>query len=249
MPEEMGFLDHLEELRARLTRGLIGVLIVFLVCAFFSDFIVNEILIRPLRMSSQTIKLQNLVPYGQVSLYLQALLFSSLILAFPIIAYQIWMFIAPGLMPNERGAARFMVFFVSICFFSGVAFGYFIVIPFSLKFFADFGSPYIENNISVTDYVSFFMAMLLTAGLIFELPFVSYVLSKIGLLTPPFMREYRRHALVAILILSAIITPTTDAVTMSFFAAPMYLLYEISIGISALVQKNKRKKEQAEAYS
>ncbi len=244
--DEMGFLDHLDELRIRLVRGLLGVVVAVCVCAYFSDFIVNQILIAPLIKSSPNIKLQNLVPYGQLTLYVQSILFSAIILAFPFLAYQIWQFVLPGLLPKERKAARFMVLFVSVCFFAGVSFGYFVVIPFSLNFFANFGSPQIENNIAVTDYASFFLGMIFTTGFIFELPFVVYLLSNIGLLTPPFMRHYRKYAIVAIVILAAILTPSTDALTMLLFALPMMVLYEISIFISAAVQKRREREAREE---
>lgn len=242
-PDEMGFLDHLDELRLRIFRGLLGVLVAVVVCAYFSDFIVNEILIAPLLNSGSNVKLQNLVPYGQLTLYVQAVIFSAIVLAFPFIVYQLWQFVLPGLLPKERKAARFIVLFVSLCFFSGVAFAYFVVIPFSLKFFANFGSPNIENNIAVTDYASFFLGMIFATGFIFELPFVVYLLSNIGLLTPPFMRHYRKYAIVAIVVLAAILTPSTDALTMGLFALPMILLYEISIFISAAVQKRREREE------
>lgn len=244
--DEMGFLDHLDELRVRLFRGLLSIIVAICVCAYFSDFIVNQILIAPLLKSSPSVKLQNLVPYGQLTLYLQATLFSAIILAFPFLAYQIWQFVLPGLLPKERKSARFIVLFVSICFFAGVSFSYFVVIPFSLNFFANFGSSNIENNIAVTDYASFFLGMIFTTGFIFELPFVVYLLSTIGLLTPPFMRHYRKFAFVTILVLAAILTPSTDALTMLLFALPMVVLYEISIFISAAVQKRRQREEREE---
>ena len=135
-----------------------------------------------------------------------------------------------------------MILFISICFFTGIAFGYFVFLPISLKFFAGFGTTLITNNISVQDYISFFLGTLLTTGIVFELPFISYVLSKIGLLTPAFMRFYRRHAVVTMLIVAAIVTPSTDMVTQMVIAIPMILLYEISIFISGRVQKNRNKK-------
>ncbi|MDX2129216.1 MAG: twin-arginine translocase subunit TatC [Chloroherpetonaceae bacterium] len=247
--EEVGFIEHLEELRGRLMRSILSLLLVSGVCIYFADFIINEVLFRPLKLSNPNAKLQNLVPYGQISLYLQAVLFSSFAVSFPIIFHQIWQFILPGLLPKERKAARFVVLFVSICFLSGISFGYFVVLPISLKFFATFGSPLIENNISIDEYMSFFIGTMLTTGLIFELPFVSYILSKIGFLTPAFMRHYRRHAVVAILIISALVTPSTDAVTMLVIAVPMLILYELSIFISLAVQKKREKKEREELFS
>lgn len=235
---EMGFIDHLEELRWRLLKGVSSLVVTSALCGAYADFIVTDILIAPLKRSSPTIKLQNLVPYGQVSLYLQAVVFSALILSFPVLVYQLWRFIMPGLLPKERQAARFAVAFISICFFLGVAFGYFIFLPISLSFFANFGSAEIENNIAITDYISFFVGAIFTAGIVFELPVVAYVLSKIGFLTPAFMRHYRRHAIVVSLVVAAIVTPSTDAVTMLVIAVPIIVLYEISIGISAFVNRN-----------
>ncbi|MBC8042095.1 MAG: twin-arginine translocase subunit TatC [Rhizobacter sp.] len=239
----MGFIDHLEELRWRLVKGFAAVIVATIGCAFFSDFIIEKILIAPIRVASPNAKLQNLVPYGQLSLYLQAVVFSAVIIAFPVIAYQIWQFVRPGLMPKERKASRFFVLFVSLCFFAGIAFGYFVFLPISLRFFASFGTALIENNIAIGDYVSFFLSTVFTAGLVFELPMLSYVLSKIGFLTPAFMRHYRRHSIVAIFLLSAIITPSTDMVTQAVIAVPMLLLYEVSIWISGAVQKRREQEE------
>jgi len=206
-------------------------------CAFFSDTLVNRILIAPLKNSGDNIVLQNLVPYGQISLYLQVIFFSGFILAFPFLVNQIWQFVLPGLKESERSATKFVISFISLSFFAGIAFGYFVFLPISLKFFAGFGTSLIENNIAVQDYVSFFIGALLTAGLVFELPFISYVLSKIGLLTPAFMRFYRKHAIVTLLIIAALVTPSTDLVTQLVIAIPMILLYELSIGISGYVNR------------
>jgi len=237
----MGFLDHLEELRWRLIWGGIAFLVAAIFCAIFADFLVNEVLIHPLKISSPNIRLQNLVPYGQLSLYFQVVLFSAFILAFPFLVWQIWKFVEPGLHETERNASQFIILFISICFFCGISFGYFVFLPISLKFFAGFGSPLIQNNIAVQDYISFFLGTLLTTGIVFELPFVSYILSKIGLLTPAFMRFYRRHAVITMLITAAIVTPSTDMVTQMVIAIPMLLLYEVSIFISGRVQKNRNR--------
>ena len=235
---ELNFMGHLEEIRSRLIKTSIALLIVTALCATYADFLVNEILIGPLKRSSETLVLQNLVPYGQVSLYFQVVFFAGFILSFPFIAWQIWQFVAPGLHEHERKASRFSILFISLCFFSGIAFGYFVFLPISLQFFAGFGTSLIKNNISVQDYVSFFIGTLLTAGLVFELPFISYILSKIGLLTPAFMRFYRKHAIVFLLIVAAIVTPSTDFVTQLIIGLPMILLYELSILISARVNRN-----------
>lgn len=240
------FLDHLEEIRWRLIKSGIALLAFTAVCAFFSDFLVNEVLIGPLRRSGPNIVLQNLVPYGQLSLYFQVVFFSGFVLSFPFLIHQIWKFVEPGLHEEERKASRFIILFISLCFFCGIAFGYFVFLPISLQFFAGFGSPLIKNNIAVQDYVSFFLGTLLTAGIVFELPFISYVLSLLGLLTPAFMRFYRRHAIVVMLIIAAIVTPSTDMVTQLVIAVPMILLYEMSIWISGHVNR-KRQKQTASA--
>ena len=233
----MNFMGHLEEIRSRLFKSVIVLVIVTGVCANFSDFLVNEVLIAPLTRSSKTLVLQNLVPYGQLSLYLQVVVFSAFIISFPFLALQIWQFVAPGLHENERKAGRFSILFISLSFFTGIGFGYFVFLPVTLQFFASFGTPQIKNNISVQDYVSFFTGALLTAGLVFELPFIAYILSKIGLLTPAFMRFYRKHAIVFLLIVAAIVTPSTDIVTQLVIGLPMILLYELSILISAHVNR------------
>jgi sec-independent protein translocase protein TatC len=248
-PEGMGFLDHLEELRWRLIRAGIAFLVAAIASAFYSEFLVNEVLIRPLKESGPNIHLQNLVPYGQISLYLQVVVFTAFVLAFPFLVWQIWQFVEPGLHETERAASRFMILFISGCFFSGIAFGYFVFLPISLKFFAGFGSDLIVNNIAVQDYISFFLGTLLTTGLVFELPFISYVLSKIGLLTPAFMRFYRRHAVITLLVVAAIVTPSTDMVTQMVIAIPMILLYELSILVSGRVQKNRNRKLMQESAS
>lgn len=244
----MSFIDHLEEIRWRLIKGGIAFLVVTVACGFYADFLVEQVLLGPLRQSGPNIVLQNLVPYGQISLYLQVVFFCGFVLSFPFIAHQVWKFVEPGLHESERKASRFIILFISVCFFIGIAFGYFVFLPISLKFFAGFGSPLIRNNIAVQDYVSFFLGTLLTAGIVFELPFISYVLSKIGLLTPAFMRFYRKHSVVAMLVIAAVVTPSTDVVTQLVIAVPMILLYEISIFISGRVQK-KRNRELQQQHS
>ena len=233
----MNFMGHLEEIRSRLVKSAIALVVVTAICANYSDFLVNDILIAPLTRSSKTLVLQNLVPYGQLSLYLQVVVFSAFIISFPFLAWQIWQFVAPGLHDNERKAGRFSILFISLSFFTGIGFGYFVFLPVTLQFFASFGTPQIKNNISVQDYVSFFTGALLTAGLVFELPFIAYILSKIGLLTPAFMRFYRKHAIVFLLVVAAIVTPSTDIVTQLVIGVPMILLYELSILISAHVNR------------
>jgi sec-independent protein translocase protein TatC len=239
-PTDMTFFDHLEELRWQIVKAASGFLVITLACVFYVEFIVREILLRPIR--DVGLKLQVLSPYGKIMLYMEAVIFSGLILSMPWILWSIWKFIAPGLLPKERHYIARIVVFTSLCFFSGVAFAYFILVPTALQFFASFGDPSIEMNIAVDQYVSFILVLVVGAGLVFELPMVSYFLSKMGILTPEFMRKYRRHAIVIILIISAIITPTPDIITQVLLALPMFLLYEVSIFVS----KASRKKPKAD---
>ncbi|MDP1677905.1 MAG: twin-arginine translocase subunit TatC [Bacteroidota bacterium] len=233
--KEMGFLDHLEELRMRIFRAALAVVFFSAIAAFFADFLIKEVLLAPLLAVG--LKAQVLTPYGIMMTYMEVVIVVGIIAAMPIILYQLWKFIAPGLMPNERKYASSIVFFTSICFLSGVAFAYFIIVPTALKFFSTFGTDVFELNIAINEYISFLLSLILGSGLVFELPMVTYFLTKIGLLTPGVMRKYRRHAIVGILIIAAIATPTPDILTQSLFAAPMILLYEISIFISKFAQK------------
>jgi sec-independent protein translocase protein TatC len=232
---EMSFLDHLEELRRRIMKSLIAVVIGMIVAAFFADFLVKEVVLGPLLKVG--LKSQVLTPYGIVLTYMQVFIVAGIIGAMPVLLYQLWQFIAPGLLPNERKYAWWIVFFTSICFLSGIAFAYFILVPTALKFFSTFGTDVFELNIAINEYISFILSLILGAGLVFELPMITYFLTKIGLLTPAFMRKYRRHSIVGILIISAIVTPTPDILTQSLLAAPMILLYEVSIFISKFAQK------------
>ena len=232
---EMSFLEHLDELRSKIIKVLIGILVGTTICIFFRDFIVQDALLHPLR--SVGLKSQVLSPYGIVMLYMESVLICGIILSMPYTIHCLWTFVAPGLLPKERRYISRIVFFTSFCFFAGVAFGYFILLPAALNFFASFGTQNIDLNIALDQYVSFMLALLLGAGLVFELPMISYFLSKMGILTPDFMRKYRRHAIVVIFIISAVVTPTPDMVTQTLLALPMFLLYEVSIFVSKYSQK------------
>jgi sec-independent protein translocase protein TatC len=232
---EMSFLEHLDELRSKIIKTLIGILVGTTLCIFFADFIVQDILLHPLR--SVGLKAQVLSPYGIVMLYMESVLICGVILSMPYTIHCLWTFVAPGLLPKERRYISRIVFFTSFCFFAGVVFGYFILLPAALNFFSSFGTQNIDLNIALDQYVSFMLALLLGAGLVFELPMISYFLSKMGILTPAFMRKYRRHAIVVIFIISAVVTPTPDMVTQTLLALPMFVLYEVSIFVSKYSQK------------
>jgi len=238
--KEMSFLDHLEELRWDVIKILVGLTIGTIVCAIYTDFIVQDILLRPVHATGM--KVQVLTPYGIVILYMEAALICGLILSMPNTLYWLWKFVAPGLLPKERRYARRIVFFTTLCFFAGVAFGYLVLLPSALTFFSTFGTKTIELNVAIDRYVSFVLALILGSGLVFELPMISYFLTKLGFLTPAFMRHYRRHAIIVILFIAAIVTPTPDPVTQLILAIPMMALYEVSI----LVCKFSVRKESTE---
>ncbi|HOV98412.1 MAG TPA: twin-arginine translocase subunit TatC [Bacteroidota bacterium] len=235
--QEMSFLDHLEELRWQIIKALIGIAIASIICGIYADFIVQTLLLSPVK--SVGLKTQVLSPYGIVLLYMEAILVCGFILSMPYTLYCLWKFVAPGLLPKERHYISRIVGLTSFCFFAGVAFGYLILLPAALKFFAAFRTSYIELNIALDQYVSFMLMLILGAGLVFELPMVAYFLTKMGILTPFFMRKYRRHAIVAIVIIAAVVTPTPDIVTQLLLAIPMIFLYEISIIISSVIYKKR----------
>lgn len=244
--QEMSFLDHLEELRWRIIKAILGLIVAILICGFLSDWLVNDVILAPSRKTNPPLNIINTIPYGQITFYMMVVIVAGLVLSSPWILYQLWKFVEPGLFPKERKYISSIVTFTSLCFLSGVAFAYFVMLPYMLQFFATFGSPGIQNMIAISDYMSFVLQLILISGLIFELPMVSYFLARFGLLTPAFMRHYRRHAIVAIMIASALLTPTTDPFTMLVFALPMLVLYEISIWIAATAR---RKHEEAHSIA
>lgn len=244
---EMSFLDHLEELRWHIVKAAIGLVVAMALCGFFVEFIVQKVLLAPLLAVG--LKAQVLAPYGIVMLYIQAVLVCGLVLSMPNTLYWLWKFIAPGLMPTERRYVSGIVGSTSFFFFSGCAFGYFVLIPTALTFFAGFGTANIALNIAVDRYISFLLALVLGSGLVFELPMLTYFLAKLGIVSADFMRKYRRHAYVVILLIAAVVTPTPDMVTQLLMAAPMFVLYELSIFIAKFVYKKKEEKEKAEAAS
>ena len=187
--------------------------------------------------SSDLIRLQNLRPFGQLFLYFEVALIIGAILSLPNIFYQFWKFISPALKESERKYIVWIVFFSTFCFFGGIVFAYFVMLPLSLKFAAGFGSVAIENNFAIDEYFSIIISVMLAAGTVFELPMLSFFLSRIGILTPRFMRKYRKHSYVAVFIIAAVLTPGTDPLSQVLLAIPLVFLYEISILVSKIFQK------------
>lgn len=237
--DEMGFLDHLEELRWRIIKAVIGIVVGAIIVAFFIDEIMKFVIFAPAKSTDPPLTIINLKPYGQFTLYMQVILIGGIIASVPNIIYQFWKFIEPALMPNERKYISGIVFFTSLCFLVGLVFAYFVLLPTALNFFASFGTDIILNQIDANEYMQFIISVCLLAGVVFELPMVSFFLSKVGILKPEFMRKYRKHAVIAILIIAAIMTPSPDIVSQIMLAIPLFILYEISIYISKVSQKKR----------
>ncbi len=242
-PREMSFMEHLSELRNRIVWAVAGVVVGCVITGIFSDEIMRYFLLYPAAHTVPPIKLINLKPYGYLTIYMQVILITGLIIALPWVLYQFWLFIAPGLHPNERRWVRWITFFTTFCFIAGIAFAFFVLLPYMLNFFAAFTpSDTVENKWSLSDYLSTVIGAIVSGGIVFELPMVAYFLGRLGLLTPAFMRHYYRHAIVVIVIAAAIITPTPDPLTCALFALPLVLLYEISIHVVAMARRARERK-------
>lgn len=239
--DEMSFMDHIAELRKRLFYIVLGLLFTMAISGVFIEYFVNWVLLNP--AVEYQLKLQNLRPFGQPILYFKLIFIAGLILGIPWIFYQLWKFVAPGLYPNERKWVIYIVLSSTFAFICGVVFAYFVMLPSMINFAANFGTKAIENIIDVNEYISFFTTIVLASGLIFELPILTFVLTKIGIVNSKFLRKYWRHSIIAILILAAIITPTPDPINQLVFAFPLIILYEVSIVVAKIVEKTKKKKE------
>lgn len=245
---EMGFLDHLEELRWHIIKGAAGVVVAMILCAIYSDFMIREVLLGPARhdffmyqwlgLDLKSVDLQNRTITGQFFAYWGTIFIAGFTLGLPVLIYQLWRFIEPGLYPHEVNSMRFVAWFIAFFFFIGILFGYAVLMPLSLQFFANFSiSDNISNQFDISAYFDMLLTSVLGTGLLFELPVVVYALSKLRIVTPEMLRSSRRIALVVILILAALITPSTDMISQTVVAIPLMLLYELSILISAYVVK------------
>lgn len=267
--KEMSFLDHLEELRWHLIRSTIAIVLVGTAAFIFKDFIFDVILFGPKKSTFPTYKLlckaaqliglesfcftelpfrvQSRTMAGQFSAHIWTSITAGFIVAFPFVLHEFWKFISPGLRMNERKSARGFIIFASLLFFIGVLFGYYVVTPLSMNFLGTYQvSDQVFNDFDLSSYIGLVRACALSSGIIFELPIIIYFLTKVGLVTPAFLRKYRKFALVIVLILSAIITPP-DIASQVIVAVPVIILYEISIFISKAVIKKQNKKAEAHA--
>ena len=204
---------------------------------FFIDALI-DLLIRPTQNLSTPMDLQVLKVQGMFMIKWGIALIGGVVLAIPVLTFQLWKFIAPGLYLNEKKYAAPLIIFTYLSFLIGLIFAYTVMIPFSLEFFTSVGMTGIDNNFSINYYFNFITWLMIGSGFIFELPVLVFILSVIGLLTPAFMSHYRRHSAVVILLLSAFITPP-DPVSLVLMSIPLLGLYELSIGVSWLVNRKK----------
>jgi sec-independent protein translocase protein TatC len=248
---EMSFLDHLEELRWRILKGLSGFLVGVVIAFIFSEFFIDEILLGPAKASffiynwlgidAVDLVLQNRTLPGQFFSYWGTLFVVGLILGSPIFFFQIWSFIEPALENKEKQSSSLVVASITGMFTLGLLFGYLILTPFALQFFATFQlSEAVRNDFDITAYFSSLTMWTISCGIIFQLPFISYSLSRIGLLTPEFMRKYRRIAIVFCFIGSAFLTPP-DPISQFIVAIPLILLYEVGIFISKITNDRRNR--------
>lgn len=268
--KEMSFLEHLEELRWHVVRS-IGAVLVFTIGAFVAaPWIFHNIIFAPARVDFPTFvwlcnlgellgsgdalcvqeipfKIQSRFMTGQFSMHIVSSFVIGIIVAFPYMTWELWRFIKPGLYPLEKKSSRGAVASISFLFITGVLFGYYIMSPVMISFLANYQiSDMIVNEFDITSYVGTIVGVVFGSGLLFQLPVVIFFLTKAGIVTPQYLRKYRKHAIVIILIVGAIVTPTADPLSQSLISIPLYLLYEISILISAGVIRQKEKQEAEE---
>jgi sec-independent protein translocase protein TatC len=268
--KEMSFLDHLEELRWHVVRSLAAI-VFFMIFAFINiEWIFTNILFAPGRVDFPTFrwlcqlgewigskeafcveqipfKIQSRLMTGQFTMSITSSFVIGLVVSFPYVVWELWRFIRPGLYNRERKSSRGAVAAISFLFLLGVGFGYYIMSPLMISFLANYTiSPMIVNEFDITSYVGTIITVVFGSGVLFQLPVVMYFLTKIGIVTPTFLRQYRKHAVVIILIIGAIVTPSADPLSQALISLPLYLLYEISILISANVLRKKMKEEAEE---
>lgn len=237
----MSFWDHLEELRGVLIHSVLILLAVFTVGFFFKEFLFDGVILKPARPDfwlyrllkvDLNLELINIDIAAQFFTHIKVTFLVAVVVCFPILCFEIWRFVAPGLYENEKAVVRKAFGLGAGLFYLGISVGYFIVMPVLLFFFNGYQvSGTIENTFSLTSYISIFMAMVFVMGLLFEFPSVLAVLSHFGIINRDDMKGFRKHAVVVILVLSAILTPTGDPFTMLVVALPLYTLYEFSIFI------------------
>ncbi|MGB5227052.1 MAG: twin-arginine translocase subunit TatC [Eudoraea sp.] len=264
-PNEMSFLDHLEELRWHLIRSTIAIVLIGIVAFLMKDFIFDTVIFGPKNMDFPTYRffcriatsigiesafcadelpftIQSRTMGGQFSAHIMTSIWAGFIIGFPYVLYEIWKFISPGLKENERNNSRGFILIASLLFFMGVLFGYYVVAPLSINFLGTYQvSKEVLNEFDIGSYISGVRTSVLACGILFELPIIIFFLTKVGLVTPEILKKYRKIALVIVLILSAVITPP-DVTSQIIVAVPVIILYQASIYISKFVMRREAKK-------
>ncbi len=266
--DEMSFIDHLEALRWHVVRSLLVIMASAIVFFIFIDWIYDNVIMGPthndfisyrlLCSLSHSLRLGDSLCMPPMELNLQINTVSGafmssitiafvggIIVAFPYVLWEVWRFVKPALKPGELKYTRGVIFWISFFFFFGAAFGYFLLAPFTFNFLANYTIGTLGTLIyrpTLTDYLDSLIDITLGAGIAFELPMASWILSKMGLVTPAFLKTYRKYAYVVLLVLAAIITPSPDWGSQLIVVIPLVLLYELSIIISARVNRNQEKK-------
>ena len=235
----MSFLDHLEELRWRILKSIIALVVASGVGLAFSGRLL-EVLVLPLRRLEEPPKLIFLKPVGMFVVRMEAALLAGALLASPFILYQMWRFVAPGLLEHERRAFPLAVGAASLCFLGGVSMAYWVVLPIALRFLVGLGTEYVRAQFDIAHYVGFLLRLCLAFGVVFQLPVFSYFLTRLGVLTPKFLQRSRRYAVVAVVVLAALLTPP-DVASQLLMAGPLLVLYEASIWVSKLADRNRRR--------
>ena len=262
---EMSFWGHIEALRGHITRSVIVVLVIAVVLFCYPEFLFDTIIFGPLNSNfityrafcnlSHALNLGDQLCFGHYTFKLQSLgladqftsqmwiaFLGGLIVGSPYLLWEIWRFIKPALRDTEKQASTGFIISSSLLFIIGVLFSYYIIVPLSINFLGNYQvSKMVENNFTMDSYISTVTTLSLAAGLVFELPIVVYFLTKIGIVTPQFMRKYRKHAIVVILIVAGVITPSPDVTSQMLVAFPLYFLYEASIFVSRFVIKKQSK--------
>ncbi len=264
-PNEMSFLDHLEELRWHLIRSTLAIVIIGVGAFLMREFIFDTVIFGPARMNFPTYRffckaatyigldsafcadslpftIQSRTMGGQFSAHIWTSIWAGFIIGFPYVLHEIWKFISPGLHENERKNSRGFILIASFLFFTGVLFGYYVVAPLSINFLGTYQvSEIVLNEFDIGSYISTVRASVIACGIIFELPIIIYFLTKVGLVTPEILKKYRKIALVIVLILSAVITPP-DVASQIIVAVPVLILYQVSIYISKAVLRQEARK-------
>jgi sec-independent protein translocase protein TatC len=241
---KMSFFEHLVDLRKRLINSALAIAVGAMVGVAISQKVIGFI-VRPMQKALRNMNLEDKLIYTKPTGYFEMVitmgLYIGVVLAAPVVLYQVWLFIAPGLYKHERRAVSTFVFSSFFLFVAGISFGYYVMLPYVLNFLIGFQGPF-KPLISINEYFDFILIVLLGLGIIFELPVLIFFLALFGIVTPKFLWKNLRYAILIIAVIAAIITPTPDATTMLVFMAPMVGLYFVGIGVAALVVRNKAKR-------